>query len=331
MAIPSFGTLQSEITFQATNTAWQNAWQNFTARLGFDQQGNSIREELERRVQFGPANQRPAAQRALDEARASEPVQQRLGEAGKAAALVDLATAETQSKLEAITLTQRERYVQLMRDTVDLRKLDNQQQQAGLAASMEVTRAQQRALPAQYALADANYATTRASVLAQAYVARRIQGKDVSDLPSIGALINMNVAGQLAAAEAGPGALQGARAIELAQRTATSAGLAQQLTGGQIRSAELANDLKNLGDLPSQTALMLEDVQNNRDHLAVAKEQRDLQKDLIRIVSGGSPSATSGQALDELIIRVAAAVLGGGSGGNLPAMPELPGARRGPS
>lgn len=330
MAVPSFGITQGEIVATAQNTAYQNAYTNFVAEQAQQEQRNAIREELQRRIQTGPAAQRPAAARALAFAEQAEPIQQRLGETDRATALVNLATAETQARLEAITLTQRERGLQLMRDTVDLRRLDVQQQQAGLAATMDVVRAQQRALPGQYALADAQYTTTRAAVLAQAYVARRIQGKDVSDLPSINDLIQMNVSGQLAAAEAGPGALQGARAVELAQRTATSAGLAQQLTAGQLQSADLANDLKNLGDLPSQTALELDLVQHARDSLQVQKEIRDLNKDLANLLRGRPASATSGQALDELINRVAAAVLGGASG-NLPAMPELPGARRGPT
>jgi hypothetical protein len=331
MAVPAFGVTQGERVAVATNTAYQAGYQNFVAELAQQEQGNAIRDELQRRIQTGPANQRAAASRALSFAVQADPIYQRVGTGNRAAALLDLQASETQARLEEITLRQRERGLQLMRETVDLRRLDVQQQQIGLAATMNVVRAQQSAQPALNTLSDAQYTVNNASVLARARLARQLQGKDVSGLPSIESLIQMNVQGQFAVAEAGPAALQGGRAVELAQRTATSAGLAQQLTGGQLQAAELANDLRNLGDLPSQTALELELVQNNRDQLAVQKELRDLQKDLVRILTGRQPSLTSGQGIDEIAARLAQAFFGDdASSGNIP-LPDLPGNRRGPS
>lgn len=330
MAVPAFGVTQGEIVATAQNTAYQNAYQNYVAEQAQQEQGNAIREELQRRIQIGPAAQRPAAARALAFAEQSEPIQQRLGQANRTLALADLATSENQARLEAITLAQRERGLQLMRETVDLRRLDVQQQQASLGATMNLVRAQQAALPGQYALADAQYTISRTAVLAQARTARAIQGKDVSGFPSIEDLIKENVAGQFAAAEAAPGALAGGRAVEMAQRTVTAGGLAQQLTEGQIRSAELASDLRNLADIPSQLALMVEGLRLDQQRLDIEKEQRDLQKDLVRILSGRSPSLTSGQNVDSIASALSALLFGDDDSSNT-APPDLPANRRGPS
>jgi hypothetical protein len=332
-AIPAIGMLQGDIVAGATNNAYQAAYQNFVADTFQEERRNAIREELQRRVQFGPGAQRPAAARALEQASASEPVYQRLGEVQRASALVDMRSAETQAGLEQISLTQRERYVQLLRETLELRVRDVQQQREGVVAQMDVIRAQQQGMGAQYSLADANYASARTQALARQYMGRSIRGQSVAGLPSIDDLIQQNVNSQFDIAERAPAALEAGHRVEMAQRTATAAGLGQQLTEGQVRYAELGNDLNNLKDLPSQTALMLESAQNERDQLAVAKESRELQKDLVKIFTGrGGPSQSgSSQALDELVNRVAQALLGNDDAGGNTAPPDLPGNRRGPS
>lgn len=299
-AIPVQGMGAAEIGALALGTTWQQAWQNFTASLAQDEQTNVIRRNLDAQAGTGypigaegpglDPRQRTAAQRAIDQAGALEPVNRGIGQANTRAAQADITAAETQANLERITLTQRERGLALMRETVDLRRLDVQQQQMGLAATQNVIRAQQAGLPAQYALSDAQYQTGRAAVLAQARLARTLQGKDVSGLPSIEDLVQMNVQGQFATAEAGPAAFEANRAAELAQRPATAAGLAQQLTSSQLTNAQLSVDLKNLGDLPEQTALELELVQNNRSQLSVQTELREYMKQLVYIMSNGGSS-----------------------------------------
>lgn len=301
-AIPIQGMGATEIGALARGTTFQQVWQNFVALSAQQEDTNAIQRFLNAEIKAG-GPRADMADRALNQAGALEPVNRGIGEANTRAAQLDVATAETQASLERITLTQRERGLALLRETVDLRKLDVQQQQLGLAATQNVIRAQQAGLPAQYALSDAQYQTGRAAVLAQARLARTLQGKDVSGLPSIEDLVQMNVQGQFATAEAGPAAFEANRAAELAQRPATAAGLAQQLTSSQLTNAQLGVDLKNLGDLPEQTALELELVQNNRSQLSVQTELREYMKQLVYIMSnggssGGAPSMVPADAGD---------------------------------
>lgn len=304
-AIPGIGTPNAEIAALSTQSAYAMAYQNYTAQLAQQSTANAYQEFLQHRAtaEAGTGRDRndrfqaaaeanTPAGRALQEAERTRPVLARMDEARRAGLQVDMQAAQQQANLEQITLRQRERGLQLMRETVDLRRLENQQQQIGIRAGMDVIRAQQAAQGPQYRLEDAQFQSTQAEVLARARMARQLQGKDVSELPSYTDLIQMNIAGQFAAAEAGPGALAGARGVQLAQRPATAAALGQQLTASQIQLGQLGVDLANLGDLPEQTALELELVQTNREQLDVQKQLRDATLELVRIMGGQPPGST---------------------------------------
>lgn len=335
-AVPSIGTPNAEIAATSTQDAYSAAYQNYTARLAQQNTDNAYREFLQRRAGAEVTTSRDLsdrartaaefntpAGRAIREAEQTAPVLARMREVSRTGQVVDMQAAQQQADLEAITLRQRERGLQLLRDTVDLRRLDVQQQQLGLQTGMAVIRAQQAAQGPQNRLEDAQFQSTQAAVLAQARMARQLQGKDVSDLPTYDDLIQQNQQGVFAAAEAGPAALDAARAVQLAQRPATAAGLAQQVTASQLQLGQLAVDLKNLGDLPEQTALELELVQTNRDQLAVQKELRDATKELVRIM-GGQPAGTTPSQVDQMIGQAFAQSRGGG----IPASSQLAGARR---
>lgn len=335
-SLPAFAMPDAEIRAIARQDAYQQARQDYYARTFQQSTNNAIREELQQRAAEETAAHQAErhgadqsltaltpAQRALQDADRRTAINTRIGQAQTVAGMLDIRTAETQANLEAITLTQRERGLQLMRETVDLRRLDVQQQQALITATQGVIRAQQAALPAQYRLADAQFQGSMASALAQQRVARNLRGADVSDLPTISQLIDMNVQAQFASAEAAPGALAAGRAVDLAQRPATAAALAQQLTASQIQVGQLGVDLKNMGELPEQTALQLQLIQNNRDQLTVARESRDALKELLRL-NGANGGISGNQALAAL----AAALFGDDGGGGAPASSDLAGARR---
>lgn len=201
--------------------------------------------------------------------------------------------AEAQTGLESIALRQRERTLQMLNETVDLRRLDNAQQQTGIRLGMDVIRAQQAALPVGRVVAAAQYQQNLAQAISRQRMARLLQGQDVSDLPTVDQLIQQNVSGQLAAAEAEPEAVRRGYDITLAQQPATAAGLAQQLTSSQLQLAQLGVDLKNLGDLPKQTALELELVDNNRSQLSAQQEIRELIKKLVWLVENRTSAAGS--------------------------------------
>lgn len=289
-ATPLFGIGPAEISALAAGDAWQAAWQNFVATQAQGPQANAIQRNLQQQAdtsrfrtlgadrQDARITAATAAQRALDQAANTGPLFEAQRGAQTRAAQVDLAGADIQSRLDAISLTQRERQIQLLRDTIDLRRLDLTQQQAGLRLTEDVIRAQQAALPVQAATSAARYQQNIAGAISLQRMARLLQGRDVSDLPTVDQLINQNYRGQLAEAELAPSAVNAARGIEVAQQPATAAGLANALTGLQIRDAELANELKNLADLPQQTALELALVENNRSQLSVQTEMREYLK-----------------------------------------------------
>lgn len=281
-AIAPFGTPDAEINYLANQTAYQQAYQNYIA-LRAQQTGgdNAIRRYLEVQAnEQGPGleNQRGAAQRALDEAARTAPLQARLGQAQRQSSLVDLAAADTQARLDAISLTQRERQIQLLHETIDLRRLDLQQQQAGLRATEDVIRAQQAALPVQAITSAARYQQNLASAISLQRMARLLQGRDVSDLPSVNQLIGQNYQGQLAEAENAPSVVRTQRGVEVAQQSVSALSLSQALTETAIRQKEMVAELKNLEDLPAQLALQAELAQNNRDQLSVQTEMREYLK-----------------------------------------------------
>jgi len=323
-AVPTFGMGPAEIAAIAAGTSAQQAWQNFVAPLAQQEQTNVIQRNLER-LAANPINPTPdranparqtAAQRALAQIPLLDPINRGLGEATTRAAGIDLATADTQARLEAITLTQRERYVQLLRDTVDLRRLDIQQQMVGVEASQRLIRAQQAALPSQQIASAGRYDQALAQAISQQRMARLLQGQDVSGLPSVDELINMQVRGQLIEGENAPSLVRGARGVELAGQGVTATSLAQALTEGQLRSAEMANDLKNLNDLPQQTTLELELVQNNRDQLSVQTEVREYLKQLVWIMTNQPAQLVPADRADRQ-----------GASTAPPAPSDLPGAR----
>ncbi len=335
-AIPGIGTPAREIAALANQDAFAAAYQNYVARIAQQNPDNAVREFLQRRAESeaqnltdrqldrGGLGLTPAGH-ALREAEQTAPVLERMRTAQQAAAQIDLATAERQADLEAITLRQRERGLQFIRETIDLRRLDLEQQRAVIGAGAAVTQAQIAGLGPQRALEDAQYQSTRAGVLARARVARLMQGRSAEGLPSFDELIRMNVQGQFAEAETGPAALEAGRAIQLAQRPATAAALAQSVTQSQLQLGQLAVDLQNLGDLPEQTALELELVQTNRDQLQVQRELRDATRQLVDIMSGGLTVTVDATAAVEGVVRQG---LRGSNAAQPPVPSQLAGARR---
>lgn len=283
-AIPTSGMSNAEIGAIARGTTSAQIWQNYVAELAQGEGTDAVRRNLQVLAgQEGPGleAQRGAAQRALASAPQLDVINRGLGSAQRRAAQADLDTADTQSRLDAIALTQRERQLQLLRDTVDLRRLDVQQQQAGLRATEAVIRAQQAALPIQATVSAARYQQTLAGAISLQRMARLLQGRDVSDLPSVDQLIGQNYEGQLTEAEAAPDLVRAQRGIEVAQQPATAASLAQALTEIKLRSAEMAVELKNLDNLPAQTALESQLVKNNVDQLSVQTEIREYMKAMV--------------------------------------------------
>lgn len=317
-AIPSIGTPMAEINFQGTQTAWAQAYQNYVAQQAQQSGDNAIRDWLSLRAgQEGPNG---AAEQAMQRALRAEPIQQQQRRAQQQQDQIGMAAAERQAQLDQISLTQRERYVQMMQQTVQLRLQDNSLQQQAIRASADVIRAQQAALPSQRTASAAQYQQNLAQAYGQQRIARLIQGQDVSGLPSIDDLIQMNVQGQFAAAENAPGLVQAQRGIEVAQQGATAISLQDALVQSSIRLQEIQLDAKNLQDIPRQTALNLEVVEIQRASIAVQSESRDYLKQLVEIAtrSGGSAGSVD---LGDLIF---------GSGGNIPVPQNLAGARRGP-
>jgi hypothetical protein len=330
-AIPGIGTPAAERAFGAGQDAYASAYQNYNARIAQQNTENADREFLQSRAadearnltdrQIDRGALTPAG-RALQEAERTRPVYDQMRASQQTAQQLDMQAAEQQSRIEAITLQQRERNLRMLQDTVELRREDVNLQMHGVEANQALIRAQQAAQGPQNALEAAQYQTTRASVLAQARMARLLQGKDVSGLPSFDDLIAMNIQGQFAAAEAGPAALEAGRGVQVAGQAVTTASLAQQFTQSQVQLAELAVDLQNLGELPGQTALELELLQTNRDQLDVSREQRDLTRRLVAIM-GGSAGASNGVTAQQISEGLAAT-----SNAMAPASSGLAGARR---
>lgn len=333
-AIPGIGTPTAEINYTATQTAYQQAYQNYVAQQAQATQDNAVRDFLQAQAnQQGPGleNQRAAAQRALTQAAQAQPVQQAMGEAQKTQAQIDLAAQERQAELDTISLNQEERRLEMMRETVQLRIQDNQLQQQSTAATMEVIRAQQTALPAERTASAAQYGSNLAQALAQRRMALALQGKDVSGEPSIDSLIQMNQQSVFAQAENAPALVRAERGVEVAGQNATQVSLTQALTDSQIHLAELSVDGQNLKELPQQTQYQQELNEINRAALQVQAEQRDLLKQLVTIMSGQPASAAGGVAdQSDRIARQAAAMVFGTSTGSIAAPPDLAANRRGP-
>lgn len=320
-AVPGIGTPNAEIAATSVQDAYQAAYQNYVARIAQGNTDNATREFLQGRATAeagltrdrsdraqAAAEANTPAGRAIREAQLTAPVRQQIGEAQRTAQQLDMQAAQQQADLERITLTQRERGLRMLQETVELRKLDVQQQMTSVRLGQDVIRAQQAALPTIGIASAARYQQNLALAVSQQRVARLLQGRDISDLPTVDQLIQMNVQGQLAEAENAPALVRGARGVEVAGQAATAAGLAQQLTASQVQLAQMAVDLKNLDDLPQQTATELELLQTNRDQLSVQTELREYTKQLVWIMT--NPGSSGGSAP--------------------PAPPDMPGARRGP-
>lgn len=330
-AVPTAGMGTQEIGAIARGTTFQAVLQNYFAQLAQGENTNPIQKYLEQQANTqGPGleNQRAAAQRALAQAPKLLPVENAIGGLQTTSAQLDLAQAKAEADLEQITLSQRERYVQLMRDTVELRIRDNEQQQQSVRASMDLVRAQQAALPAQYRTSDAQYQQNLAQALAKQRLARSLRGEDVSDLPSIDQLIKMNINGQLDEYENAPALVQAQHNVEREGRPAAEAAMAQSLTDAQVRIAELATNAENLRDIPLQTQYESDLLDVNRDQLTVQQELRDATQQLIQIMSN-PPSGSSGGTVPGTTIDLANLIFGEAGGGDVPAPSTLPGARRG--
>jgi hypothetical protein len=320
-AIPGFGTPTPEIVFQATQTAYQSAFQNYVNSQAQAQGDNAIREYLQRVAdREGPGG---AASRALDQARLTQPIYAALGENQRTSAQIDLAAAERQAELDRISLDQRERYVQMMRDTVELRLQDNSLQQQSIRASADVIRAQQAALPAEHIASAAQYQQDMAQALAQRRMALLLTGQDVSGEPNLDQLIQMRYQGQIDAALNKPALVADERGVAVAQEGATAIGMQQALVESNIHLAELQNDARNLLDIPTQTGYQLELVQISRDQIGLQTEMRELLKALVYYMTTAiTPPSGTGQVADrtDRITR----------GAGAPVTPsDVPGARRG--
>jgi hypothetical protein len=323
-AVPEFAMSSGEIGALARGTTSAQIWQNYVAELAQSQDTDAVRRNLQVLAnQEGPGleSQRGAAQRALASAPQLDVLNRGLGGAQTRAAQVDLDAAQTQAQLDAISLTQRERQVALLRDTIDLRRLDVQQQQAGLHLTEDVIRAQQAALPVQAVSSAARYQQNLASAVSQQRLARLLQGRDVSDLPSVDQLIGQNYQGQLAEAENAPALVRAGRGVEVAQQGLAGVSLSQALTDTAIREKEMVAELQNLDDLPAQLALQAELVGHNREQLSVQTEMREYLKAIAYYMSH---QPTGAVVADPDLTRH----LGGGAAEAPRAPSELAGARR---
>lgn len=320
---PLIARSSAEMAATARETAEQQARQSFDSevnRIGQRNAGSGIREYLENQLRTGPSENRPAAQRALDEIQRRYLATTLGGQAQQASALAERSQTEAQAVGSAITLRQDERRLAVAQDLADLRKeaLTSEGQfaplierQAQLQERMVVasrddlnTRrqlitAQQATLAPQGELAQFDYTDRRAAALAQQRQGRLLLGRDVSDLPSFDELIQQHTSTVLnrAASGAEVRALDTQYNVDVIQR---------QRTGADLGRAATLTDLEDQGRLLQDQQIPLE--QHLR--LVQAKEQ-SIQRtvDLLNLEDTAEQTA-AGRALNtaqQLALQASAA------------------------
>jgi hypothetical protein len=250
-ANPPRATTSAEISAVASGTAWQQVYQQFVAPLAQQQQSNAIEAYLQRQAATeGPGLEarRAAAQAAVAERPRREAAQQVIRMTDRAGDMAGRAGTEAQAQLDAIGLRSDERRLVVAEQMAGYRRESLQLEgqisslalrQADLGDRMvvasrenlntvrEVIRAQQAALPANFAVRDIDYQQQQLELRAQQSRVSVIRGggptEDLADLRRQYRELELN------SVDAQRAALEGNRGVELAQRTQTTEGLERGL------------------------------------------------------------------------------------------------------
>jgi hypothetical protein len=207
---PLIARTPAEMGVAARETAEQQAYQSYVADRARQTQrdaSSAIRQFLQSQVQFGPGENRPAAQRALDEIQRRYLANTVSGQAQQAGAFAQRAQAEAQSTLGEISVRQDERRLEVaermagyrhdaltlegqltplilaqanLQDRIAVAARDNLQSRRALIT------AQQAALPSQFALSSMDYEQQRLELRAEVSRASVRRGdaptEDIADL-----------------------------------------------------------------------------------------------------------------------------------------------------